>query len=330
MAKKETTSNIKLGAFVLAGFFFLILLLFMLGKNQNLFGNTYSLKASFDNVQGLLAGNNVRYSGIQVGTVKKIRIVNDTLIEVTMNIEKRMLPIIRKNAIVSIGTEGFVGNKVVNITPSRKPGPLAKEGDILLAGKALDTDKMLQTLSKTNDDIAVISEGLKTIIERINRSSALWTILDDPSLPKNVRASIENIRQATVKAGRIVDDLGSVAEDIKKGNGSVGSVLKDTMYAQNLNDAILKIKLAGSKVDSLAIEINEVVMDIKYDIENGKGPYKAILNDTAIVNKIHASLDNIQKGTDGFNQNMEALKHNFLLRGYFKKLERKKGKEYQR
>lgn len=327
MAKKESLSNIKLGAFVLAGFFFLILLLFMLGKNQNLFGNTYSLKASFDNVQGLLAGNNVRYSGIQVGTVKKIRIVNDTLIEVTMNIEKRMLPIIRKNAVVSIGTEGFVGNKVVNITPSRKPGPLAKEGDILLAGKALDTDKMLQTLSKTNDDIAVISEGLKTIIERINSSSALWTILDDQSLPKNVRASIENIRLATVKAGRIVDDLGSVAEDIKKGNGSVGSVLKDTMYAQNLNDAILKIKLAESKVDSLTTQISEVVMDIKYDIENGKGPYKAFLNDTAIVNKIHASLDNIQKGTDGFNQNMEALKHNFLLRGYFKKLERKKEKE---
>lgn len=327
MAKKETLSNIKLGAFVLAGFFFLILLLFMLGKNQNLFGNTYSLKASFDNVQGLLAGNNVRYSGIQVGTVKKIKIVNDTLIEVTMNIEKRMLLIIRKNAVVSIGTEGFVGNKVVNITPSRKPCPLAKEGDILLAGKALNTDKMLQTLSKTNDDIAVISEGLKTIIERINRSSALWSILDDQSLPKNVRTSIENIRLATVKAGRIVDDLGSVAEDIKKGNGSVGSVLKDTIYAQNLNDAILKIKLAGSNVDSLATEINEVVMDIKYDIENGKGPYKAFLKDTAIVNKIHASLDNIQKGTDGFNQNMEALKHNFLLRGYFKKLERKKEKE---
>ena len=71
MAKKQTISNLKLGAFVLAGVAFLILLLFMLGKNQNLFGNTYILKATFDNAQGLLVGNNVRYSGIQVGTVKK-------------------------------------------------------------------------------------------------------------------------------------------------------------------------------------------------------------------------------------------------------------------
>lgn len=327
MAKKETFSNIKLGAFVLAGFAFLILLLFMLGKNQNLFGNTYILKASFDNVQGLLAGNNVRYSGIQVGTVKKIKIVNDTLIEVTMNIEKRMLPIIKKNAVVSIGTEGFVGNKVVNIVPSKQQSLLATEGDTLLSGKTLDTDEMLQTLSRTNDDIAVIAEGLKTTIERINKSSALWTLLDDQSLPKNVRASIGNIRLATVKASRIVDDLGNVVKNIKEGKGSVGAVLKDTMYAQNLNDAILKIKSAGSKVDSIALEINEVVMDIKYDVKNGKGPYSALLNDSAMVSKINVSLDNIQKGTDGFNQNMEALKHNFLLRGYFKKLERKKAKE---
>lgn len=312
---------------MLAGFAFLILLLFMLGKNQNLFGNTYVLKASFDNVQGLLAGNNVRYSGIQVGTVKKIKIINDTLIEVTMNIENRMLPVIKKNAIVSIGTEGFVGNKVVNIVPSRQPGPLAEEGDILLSGKTIDTDKMLQTLSKTNDDVAVIAEGLKTAVERINNSSALWTLLDDQSLPGNVRLSIENIRLATVKASRTVDDLATIVKDIKEGKGSVGAVLKDTLYAQNLGDAILKIKAASNKIDSIAADINEVVLEIKQEVKNGKGPVNALLKDSAIMIKLNTSLDNIQKGTDGFNQNMEALKHNFLLRGYFKKVERKKAKE---
>lgn len=327
MAKKQTTSNVKLGVFVLAGFAFLILLLFMLGKNQNLFGNTYVLRASFDNVQGLLVGNNIRYSGIQVGTVKKIKIVNDTLIEVTMNIENRMQPVIKKNAIVSIGTEGLVGNKVVNIIPSGQQGPIAKEGDILLSATTIDTDKMLQTLSKTNDDVAVIAEGLKITVERINNSSALWSLLDDPSLPKNVRLSIENIRLATVKASHTMDDLATIVEDIKEGKGSVGSVLKDTFYAQNLNDAILKIKSAGSKVDSIAAEINEVVVDIKYDVNEGRGPINALLKDSAIMIKLNTSLDNIQKGTDGFNQSMEALQHNFLFRGYFKKLERKKAKE---
>lgn len=327
MAKKRTISNIKLGVFVLAGFTFLVLLLFMLGKNQNLFGNTYVLKASFDNVQGLLTGNNVRYAGIQVGTVKKIEIISDTLIEVTMNIEKRMLSIIKKNALASIGTEGFVGNKVVNIIPTRQQSAVAEEGDMLLSKGTINTDEMLQTLSKTNNDMAAISAGLKITVERINKSDALWTLLDDQSLPNNIRTSIENIRLATTKASRIVDDFGTIVEDVKEGKGSVGSVLKDTMYARNLNEAILKINSAGSKVDSIAIEINEVVMAIKYDLKNGKGPFGALLNDTAMVNKLNISLDNIQEGTDGFNQSMEALKHNFLLRGYFRKIERKKAKE---
>ncbi len=327
MATKQAISNIKLGAFVLAGFAFLILLLFMLGRNQNLFGNTYILKASFDNVQGLLAGNNVRYSGIQVGTVKKIKIINDTLIEVTMNIENRMSAVIKKNAIVSIGTEGFVGNKVVNIIPSRQPGNLAVEGDILQSRKTIDTDKMLQTLSKTNDDVAAIAEGLIATVERINNSSALWALLDDSSLPRNVRLSIENIKLATVKARHTVEDLATIVEGIKEGKGSVGAVLKDTLYAQNLGDAILKIKSAGNKIDSIAADINEVVLEIKQEVKSGKGPVNALLKDSAIMIKLNTSLDNIQKGTDGFNQSMEALKHNFLLRGYFRKLERKRAKE---
>ncbi|HEY5369783.1 MAG TPA: hypothetical protein VIJ75_12415 [Hanamia sp.] len=98
-----------------------------------------------------------------------------------------MLPIIRKNAIVSIGTEGFVGNKVVNIVPAKKPAPLALEGDTLSSKKALDTDEMLQTLSKTNNDVAAISSGLKTTVQRINNSSALWALLEDNSLPKDLK-----------------------------------------------------------------------------------------------------------------------------------------------
>ena len=134
-------NNVKLGIFVLAGMLFLVFLLYMIGKNRNMFGNTYVLKARFENVQGLVAGNNVRFSGIQAGTVKRVKILNDTTIEVTMIIETKMKPIIRKNAIVSIGTDGLVGNKVVNIIPSKEPSPLAVEEDVLASKKAVNTDE---------------------------------------------------------------------------------------------------------------------------------------------------------------------------------------------
>ena len=132
---KKLINNVKLGAFVLGGLLFLVLLLYMIGKNRNLFGDTYVLKARFQHVQGLVAGNNVRYSGIQAGTVKKIYLLNDTLIEVVMVVDRNLQAVIRKSALVSIGTEGFVGNKVVNIVPSNQAASLAEEGDVLMTKK---------------------------------------------------------------------------------------------------------------------------------------------------------------------------------------------------
>lgn len=327
---KRVISNVKLGAFVLGGLLFLVLLLYMIGKNKSLFGSTYVLKARFENVQGLVAGNNVRFSGIQAGTVKRIKILSDTVIEITMIIDTKMKTIIRKNAVVSIGTDGLVGNKVVNIVPSGKPASLAVENDILFSRKSVNTDEMLQTLYNTNNDIAVIASGLKTTVQQINNSNALWSLLNDKNIPQDFRISLANIRQATTKAGSMADNLHTIVMDVKKGKGSVGAILNDTSFAKNLNNAIMKINEVGVQADSLANEINRVVAGIEQDINNGKGTVNALFKDTAMALKLNLSLDNIQKGTDGFNQNMEALKHNFLFRGYFRKQEKQKRKDEAR
>jgi phospholipid/cholesterol/gamma-HCH transport system substrate-binding protein len=324
---KRIINNVKLGLFVLAGLLFLLLLLYMIGKNRNLFGDTYILKARFENIQGLVVGNNVRFAGIQAGTVKKIKILNDTVIEVSMIIDTKMQTIIRKNAVASINTDGLVGNRVVNIVPARSPGSLAEEGDILVSRKAVATDDILQTLSKTNNDVAVIASDLKTTVQRINNSSALWALLNDRSIPENLKTSLTNIRLATGKAGNMADNLDDIITDVKNGKGSLGAILTDTSIAKNLNEAILKIKTVADEADALAGEINKLVTGIQQDVNNGKGPVNALLRDSMMVIKLNTSLDNIQKGTDNFNQNMEALKHNFLLRGYFRKLEKQKPKQ---
>ncbi len=292
-----------------------------------MFGDTYVLVAKFENIQGLVTGNNVRFAGIEAGTVKNIYIHSDTVIEVTMVIEKKMQRIIRKNAIASIGTEGLVGNKVVNILPAGLPGPLAEEGDTLQSKKAVNTDEMLQTLYKTNNDIALVAAELKTTVQRVNNSSALWNLLNEKSIPKDVKMSIANIRQATLKAGKIVNSLDVMVSDVKSGKGSVGKLITDTSFAKNLNEAVTKMKSVGEEADKLINEISGVVAGINTGINEGKGPVNALLKDSLLTEKLNATLENIRQGTDGFNQNMEALKHNFLFRGYFKKLEKEKRQE---
>lgn len=326
MAKKAV-NNVKLGIFVLAGLLVMIISLYMIGRDTNLFGKNYTLRARFENVQGLQSGNNIRYSGIQVGTVKKVKFLNDTLIEVTMLIDLKMKQYIHKNDIVTMSTDGLMGNRILNITPAKDGSPLAEDGDLLVTKKAISTDDILVTLDKTTRNIAEISEELKTTVTRINESKGIWQLLDDTELPANLRASVVNIRKATSQAGNMVNDLQSLITDIKSGKGSLGAILKDTSISYNLNEAVLKIQQVGDHATQLADELTKITTGIQQDINSGKGPANAILKDSALVMRLANSLVNLEKGTDAFQQNMEALKHNFLLRGYFRRLEKKQREE---
>ncbi|HEX4956804.1 MAG TPA: MlaD family protein [Lacibacter sp.] len=325
---KQTTNNIKLGVFVLAGLLFLILLLYMIGRNRNLFGRNYVLKARFENVQGLIPGNNVRFAGIQAGTVKKIQILNDTMIEVTMFIDVDMKSVIRKNAVASIGTDGLVGNRVVNIVPSKANAALAMDGDLIASKKMLNTDAMLDVLNKTNNDVSILAMELKETVQRINKSTAVWALLNDHSIPQHLRESLVNIKTATAKAGDFANELNNIIHGVQQGKGTVGALLADTVMQYQLKEAVAKINRVSRDADSLTNDLNTMIAGIQQDIQGGNGTLHALLKDSAIVVKLHTSLDNIQKGTDGFNKNMEALKHNFLLRSYYRKMEREKKKHH--
>ncbi|MDR3716446.1 MAG: MlaD family protein [Puia sp.] len=315
-------SNIKLGLFVLAGAFLLILTLYMIGKNENMFGSNFALKARFKNVNGLISGNNIRFSGIQVGTVKGIALIDDTTIEVTMLVATKMKPFIRKNALASIGTEGLMGNKIVNIQPGEGRAPEVAEGDLLANQKATNMDEMLGTLNKTNENIEDFSEGLKIAVRRVNNSTALWSVLNETSLAPNLKASLANISQATAHADAMMNDLRTLIAGVKGGQGSVGALLTDTSFAHSLQEATARIKTVGDKAGGLADELTKMTGDIRRDIDSGTGTVHALLKDSSMVRKLNASLDNVQKGTAAFSEDMEALKHNFLLRGYFRRLEK--------
>jgi phospholipid/cholesterol/gamma-HCH transport system substrate-binding protein len=323
----KLVNNVKLGLFVLAGLLLLIFALYMIGRDSNLFGRNYELRARFDHVQGLTPGNNVRYAGIQVGTVRKVKILSDTLIEITMLIEEKMKPFIHKTDIVSISTDGLMGNKLINITPSRQNSPVAEDGDILVTKKIADTEEMLETLSKTNYNLALISEDIKQTVQRVNNSKALWAILDEPSLPGDIKKSLANIRNATGEADEMVKDMHAIITDVKAGKGSLGAVLTDTAIAYNLNEAIRAIRETGENTRQLADQLTTLTQSIQNDLDHGKGTANALLRDSALAIRLSNSLSNIEKGTSSFNQNMEALKHNFLLRGYFRKQEKQKKKQ---
>jgi len=325
----QKVNNIKLGAFVLSGLTLMIFAFFIIGKNNNIFGNDFKLKVRFSNLNGLTAGNNVLFSGLQAGTVKEIELINDSTIEVTMQINSKVKSFIHKNAIAAVGTEGLMGNKVVNISPVKGISQKVEEGDLLQAKNMANMDEIIEKLAQTNNNVASISEVLKGTVLRID-SSAILRLINDEAIGISLKASLENIYKTTTNANEMTLGLNRLVSDIRKGNGTAGLLLTDTLMAGTLKDAIVQIRAAGVNANTMTSQMNAIVKNLNYDLTHGKGPVNTLLKDTLMAKNISLTLENLQKGTDGFNQNMEALKHNFLFRGYFRKLERQKKKETEK
>lgn len=215
--------KIRLGLFIAGGLALFIFAIFIIGKQKNLFNPVFEISANFKNISGLQVGNMIRFSGISVGTVDDINIINDSTIKVDMLIRKEVMQYIKKDCIVSIGSEGLIGDRLMVITHGSPDAPLVKEGDMLASVEPVETDAIMASLQVTAGNAEYISAQLAEIIFNVN-----------------------------------------------SGKGTIGRLIQDTTIAENLS----------------------------------------------------ATMVNLKTSSQGLDENMEAAKHNFLLKGYFKKKEK--------
>jgi len=320
MAKTEG-NNIKLGLFVMAGLLALIVAFYMIGRTSNLFGRDFEIKARFNNLSGLTEGNNVLFSGIQAGTVKKIDMIGDTIIEVTMQINSKVQPFINKNALAGIGTEGLMGNKVINIEPGNQASVRVAEGDMLRTSNLVSTEEMLKTLSKTNDDVAAIAKALKETVLSLD-TSEIFNLMNDPAIGLSIKSSLNQFNMASRNVNSMSYGLNQIVGHIKKGRGAAGVLLTDTLLASNLKNAVADMRQTGNNAKKITAQLSSTVNVLNYDLKYGKGPLNSLLRDSTMTQNLNQSLFNLQNGTNGFSDIMDATKNSFLFRGYFKKQDR--------
>jgi phospholipid/cholesterol/gamma-HCH transport system substrate-binding protein len=219
--------KIRLGLFVSAGLVLFIVAIFLIGRQRNLFNPVFKLITSFHNVSGLQVGNTVRFSGINVGTVDNIIIMNDTTIQVEMLLQEDVKRFIKTDCQAAIGSEGIVGDRLIIITQGSAEAKSIRDNQFLTSIEPTETDAILASISVTAENLQVIS--------------------------------------------------GQVAE-------------------------------------------------IMFKINNGSGTLSRLIEDSTISENINQMIINLKKGSKGLEENMDAAKSNFLLKGYFKKKERKNEK----
>jgi len=287
-----------------------------------MFGASFELRARFSNASGLREGNNVLYAGIQAGMVKSMRLVNDTTIEVTLQIANKLKDFINKNAIVSIASEGLMGNKVIQIQP-KGPGKMVEEGDLLQSKGGTNIDEMLEVLSRTTQNVEDISGGLKVSVTELNKS-ALMTFLKDKKTAGQLMSALVHLNHATAN----FEQLGSsLATGSKNPNGMLGMLMADSALAVTIRQAAIDLRSASGRASQTVRELEQLAGKIDSGLSNKKSVLHLLVGDTVLNGKLQQSMDNIKDGTAGFNRNMEALKENFLFRGYFRKLEKQNAKQ---
>lgn len=321
--KTKTTDNVKLGLFVLAGLVFLIVTLYLIGRNRNLFGNTFTIKASMSTVNGLTTGSNVRFKGIDVGTVKGIQMSGDSAILVVMIIDEKVKQHIKQNSIASIGTDGLMGNKIININSQPYPAPPVMEGSIILSREPVETDEMLRTLNTTNNTIERVTRNLDEITTKLNSSKSLWNLISDTIITQDLKEAVSDFKDAGANTAALTANAREVVKRFGSGNGLAGTLFTDTTLTRKLDNSMTKLQLASEKTAGMMDNLETVMEGLK----SGEGTAGLLLSDTTLRDALMRSALQIQQGTTRFNENMEALKSNFLFRRYFRKREKQRLQE---
>jgi phospholipid/cholesterol/gamma-HCH transport system substrate-binding protein len=193
--ESKTGNQIKLGVLVSITVALFIAGIYFIGKRQKLFSDTFQVSGIFSDISGLQVGNNVRFSGINVGIIDGIEQITDSTVRVDMQIVERTRKFIKKNAIAIIGSDGLVGGKIIVIIPGISGKPELEDNDEIKTARQVNMDEILFQLKITSDN-----------------------------------------------AARITGDLSVIMNNIRSGRGTIGMLLMDSIFAENLNVAIVNIK----------------------------------------------------------------------------------------
>lgn len=194
--KKDSAKKIRLGLFVSVGLLLFIVGVYFIGQQQKLFSSTFHVRSVFKDINGLQSGNNVRFSGINVGIVESIYQITDSTVQVDMEIEDDTKKFIKKNATATIGTDGLMGNKIIIIMPGKGSEEEIEDNDLIKTIQPVQMDDILSKLKITTDNAVLITGDLAAITENIREGrGTIGKLFMDTTFAENLDQTIVNIKQ---------------------------------------------------------------------------------------------------------------------------------------
>jgi phospholipid/cholesterol/gamma-HCH transport system substrate-binding protein len=303
--KQLKWSQLRVGITVIAASLTLALLLFLMSGTAGLFTRRITLYSYFDNAQGLRAGAPVRLSGVDIGNVTKIRIVNLpdkrlTPVEVTMRVSTKYHYGLHRDSMTSLDTAGVLGETYLDIDSSQALGPEARDGDTLPTQVHPDFNQVVRASQSTLENMdALLKRADRILAFAESGKGSLGKLIYDPTLYNrfsdtvaDFQKIVEEVAKGQGSLGALInrndaydkflstlDKMNGIIDDIQQGKGTAGKFIKDPSLYNNANDTIANLK------------------KITGDINTGKGTLGKLSQDEELAKKIDTTITKLSQLT---------------------------------
>ncbi len=292
--------KIRLGLFVAGGLAIFMFAIFIIGKQKNLFNPVYKLSSDFYNVSGLQVGNNVRFSGINVGTVDNIKIINDSTVRVDLLLRKEVRKFIKADSEVTIGSEGLIGDKLIIITQGSTEALLARDGQRLESKEPVEFDAIIASLEVTAGFAEIITQQLSEIMVKVNSGrGTLGRLIYDSTIALDFKQTVANFE----KASEILDE----------------TVIQTK---EGVLDLMESFKTTASNTENFSQQAAETMNKLN----SGEGIIGKLIQDSTMSMNLDSTMLNLKNSSKGLEESIVAIHNTWPLKKYF----RKKAKEEEK
>ena len=314
---------VTVGVFVVVALAIFIAGVLTLGGQKKTFERKNTLRAIFKDVGGLKEGNNVWFSGVKVGTVKKMSFAPNAMVDVVMSVESKAMPYIRKDSKARISSEGFIGNKIVVIFGGSTNAPQAAEDDTLGVDNGVSTDEMMSTLQQNNKNLLDITGNLKEVTQRLlNGQGSAGKLLNDETLIDQMQLAVLGFKKASVNVQNLTADIAGYTSKLQSKGSLTNELINDTVFYSKLKATATEVQNASVTIrqasDNIKI-ISDNLKTVSNSLNSPETPAGVLLSDREAGKDVKTTLANLQTSSKKLDEDLEALQHNFLLRGFFKK-----------
>ena len=297
---------IGVGLFIIVGLLFLVGGVMTIGNLHSTFQKKMTVSTVFGDVNGLASGNNIWFSGVKIGTIKKTEFYGKSQVKVVMNINIESQQYIRKDAKVKISTDGLIGNKILVIYGGTASVPEIEEGDTLSNERMLSTEDIMNTFQQNNLNVLKLTKKLA------DGEGTIGKLLNSDSIYNSIAATTHSLQLATANAQTLIVSLANFSEKLNKKGTLANDLVTDTVMFNSLKASVFQLNIIA---DTVKVFMN----NLKEASNDPKSPVGVLLHDEQAGASLKTTIKNLESSSKKLDKDLEALQHNFLLRNFFKK-----------